>query len=177
MPCGVPCYRAVSHTYTRIIIIYPASLAVGSVSTKDTICYCHRRVTVVVHTGTCTICHSDYIARENAVSKIQRRVFTAYTAATIIRIVTGKNAICHISRTIKAIHTTTHGTIDNSYATGSASGDNYIGGLVGGNKSGIIFNCYSTGNVIGANDVGGLVGYNSRSTVSKCYSTGNVSGT
>jgi len=56
------------------------------------------------------------------------------------------------------------------------SGSWYVGGLVGCNNAySTVSNCYATGNVSGGNYVGGLVGDN-RSTVSNSYTTGNVSG-
>jgi len=67
-----------------------------------------------------------------------------------------------------------YGTITNSYSTGSVSGDHFVGGLVGYNKRAIT-NCYSTGSVAGKYDVGGLVGYN-WDTITNCYSTAGVSG-
>jgi The GLUG motif len=70
------------------------------------------------------------------------------------------------------------GTISNCYSTGSVSGHEPVGGLVGYNY-GSIGNCYSTGTVSGSDGsavgVGGLVGWNDGS-VSNCYSTGAVSG-
>jgi hypothetical protein len=66
------------------------------------------------------------------------------------------------------------GSISNCYSTGAASGNCYIGGLVGNNSGGTISNCYSTGSVIGYQDVGGLVGYEYYGNVSNCYSTGAV---
>jgi len=52
------------------------------------------------------------------------------------------------------------GTISSSYATGNVTGNNYTGGLVGYNDSGIITNSYSTGNVTGSYNTGSLVGCN-----------------
>jgi murein DD-endopeptidase MepM/ murein hydrolase activator NlpD/subtilisin-like proprotein convertase family protein len=50
-----------------------------------------------------------------------------------------------------------------------------VGGLVGGNTS-TITNCYSTGSVSGYNGVGGLVGVNyGNGTITNCYSTVSVS--
>ena len=60
-------------------------------------------------------------------------------------------------------------------AGGSVTGDDNIGGLVGGNKGCTISNCYSTSSVTGEGDTGGLVGYN-KNTISNCYSTGPVVG-
>ena len=68
------------------------------------------------------------------------------------------------------------GTISNSYATGTVSGDSYVGGLVGSN-GGTISNSYSTGTISGNNNVGGLSGYNaltiSNSFYDKTKYTGN----
>ncbi len=69
--------------------------------------------------------------------------------------------------------------VDNCYSTGSVSGDDRVGGLVGSNQGpGKIYNSYSTGSVTGDWHVGGLVGHNYHSggTVDNCYSTGSVSG-
>jgi hypothetical protein len=81
------------------------------------------------------------------------------------------------------------GDINNAYATGSVSGHDNIGGLVGGNNYysvirypfdslyyGTISNSYATGRVYGWNQVGGLVG-NNYGTINNAYATGNVSGT
>jgi len=51
------------------------------------------------------------------------------------------------------------GTASNSSSTGSVTGDDYVGGLVGKND-GIVSDSYSTGNVTGNTHVGGLVGQN-----------------
>jgi len=69
-----------------------------------------------------------------------------------------------------------------SFSTGSASGDESVGGLVGYNlESASIRNCYSTGNVIGdassSCNIGGLVGTHSNSSIDDSYSIGRVSGT
>ncbi len=72
------------------------------------------------------------------------------------------------------------GTVSNCYATGSVSGENFVGGLVAVNSSyGTVSNCYATGTVTGTGTgwyVGGLVGEN-WGTVSNCYATGSVTGT
>jgi len=69
------------------------------------------------------------------------------------------------------------GTVSNCYATGSVSGGDYVGGLVGYNYyEGTVSNCYAAGSVSGDYYyVGGLVGGNT-GTVSNCYATGSVSG-
>ncbi|MFP3871732.1 MAG: GLUG motif-containing protein [Candidatus Aenigmatarchaeota archaeon] len=68
------------------------------------------------------------------------------------------------------------GMIFDSYATGSVSGGERVGGLVGSNL-GMVVNSYATGNVSGNDLVGGLVGINwGEGTVLNSYATGNVSG-
>ncbi|MCK5270521.1 MAG: hypothetical protein KAJ46_07040, partial [Sedimentisphaerales bacterium] len=72
-----------------------------------------------------------------------------------------------------------NGTITNSYATGSVTGQYHFGGLCGYNSYGTITNCYATGAVTGGNNswyLGGLCGYNSDGTITNCYSTGSVAG-
>ena len=68
--------------------------------------------------------------------------------------------------------------ISNCYCTGSVSGSNYVGGLVGGNQYSTIANCYSTVSVIGSTDVGGLVGGNiaSEITITNSFYDKNTSG-
>ena len=67
------------------------------------------------------------------------------------------------------------GTITNCYVeTGSVSGNDYVGGLLGSN-SGAVTNCYATGEVTGEDAVGGLVGENS-DTVTSCRSTCSIDG-
>ncbi len=60
---------------------------------------------------------------------------------------------------------------------GSASGVNYVAGLVGRTSSSTIMNSYATGSASGSWWVGGLVGYQSSSTISDSYATGAVTGT
>jgi hypothetical protein len=66
------------------------------------------------------------------------------------------------------------GTVSNSYFTGNVTGDVGVGGLAGGNV-GTVSNSYSTGSVTGWEGVGGLLGASS-GTVSNSYSTGSVTG-
>jgi hypothetical protein len=94
------------------------------------------------------------------------------------------------------------GTIENSYATGSVSGDLRIGGLVGenwgaitnsyatgsvtstgyhvgglaGSNYGAITNSYATGRVTAYYIVGGLVGWNTGGAITNSYATGMVTG-
>ncbi len=67
------------------------------------------------------------------------------------------------------------GTVQNLSVSGSVSGNNYVGGVVGDNR-GSVEDCDFTGSVTGTVDyVGGVVGYNG-GTVKNCYNTGNISG-
>jgi hypothetical protein len=69
--------------------------------------------------------------------------------------------------------------IYNCYSTGTVSGGEVLGGLVGWNYNNTITNCYSTASVSGDGfTVGGLVGSNSYSgsEITNCYSTGKVLG-
>ncbi len=52
---------------------------------------------------------------------------------------------------------TTSGAIIQSYVTGSVSGTNTVGGLVG-TSNGTVTRSYATGTVNGSQSVGGLVG-------------------
>ncbi len=65
--------------------------------------------------------------------------------------------------------------MQNSYNTGDVSGEDSVGGVVGGND-GTVQNSYNTGDVSGIGHVGGVAG-NNRDTVQNCYNTGDVSGT
>jgi hypothetical protein len=77
------------------------------------------------------------------------------------------------------------GKVTQCHSTGSVSGMNFVGGLVGLNYSGRLTACYSTSTVSGDNRVGGLAGNNGTQyrydrpagSVTQCYSTGRVSGT
>jgi len=71
-----------------------------------------------------------------------------------------------------------HGTVSDSYSTGSVSGnehDTYVGGLVGSNTDGTVSDSYSTGNVTGNSHVGGLVGSN-EATVNNSFWDTETSG-
>lgn len=67
-------------------------------------------------------------------------------------------------------------TINNCYATGFVTGDDYVGGLCGYNWYGDINDCYATGPVTGRDYIGGLCGENTGDTISNCYSRGPVTG-
>jgi hypothetical protein len=70
-----------------------------------------------------------------------------------------------------------HGTVQNSYSTGSVTGNDLVGGLVGESQVwSTVSDSYSSANVNGHESVGGLVGYNYYGTVSNSYSSANVNG-
>jgi hypothetical protein len=79
-------------------------------------------------------------------------------------------------RYVGALIGANRGSITNCYCTGSVSGINEVGGLLGYNDYGGVSNCYSTCSVSGSDEVGGLLGYNDYGNVSDCYSTGFVAG-
>ena len=66
------------------------------------------------------------------------------------------------------------GTVQNLSVSGSVSGNNYVGGVVGYND-GTVKNCYNTGSVNGSIEAGGVVGHNG-GNVENCYNIGEVSG-
>ena len=70
------------------------------------------------------------------------------------------------------------GIVSNCHFTGDVSGFNRVGGLTGKISAGTIENSYSTGTVTGDNEyIGGLVGYcEDSSTIKKSYSSSTVSG-
>ncbi len=70
---------------------------------------------------------------------------------------------------------TNDGTIEISYSTASVSGNDYVGGLTGSN-TGTITSSYATGSVSGDDQVGGLVGDNDSGEIETSYSAGAVSG-
>ena len=69
-----------------------------------------------------------------------------------------------------------YASIRSSYATGSVSGEDEVGGLVGG-SSGPVADSYAAVRVSGTDGVGGLVGHQFLNRIVSSYATGNVSGT
>jgi hypothetical protein len=68
-------------------------------------------------------------------------------------------------------------TISNSYSTGSVSGIDDVGGLVGMNNNSFVNNSYSTGTVSGTgSNVGGLVGNNNNATTTNSFWDTETSG-
>ena len=65
------------------------------------------------------------------------------------------------------------GTIENCSVSGSVSGTNCVGGVVGGQKAGSIIGCSSSAIVKGTRYVGGVAG-EKWGTMTACYATGNV---
>ena len=61
-----------------------------------------------------------------------------------------------------------HGTVSNSYATGSVTGYRDVGGLMGRSYNSTVSDSYSIGSVTGDENIGGLVGCN-WGTVSNSY--------
>ena len=70
----------------------------------------------------------------------------------------------------------TGGTVKDLGVSGSVSGGEDVGGIVGNNFSGTVTNCAFSGSVSGSgNRVGGVVGLNG-GNVTGCYNTGKVTG-
>lgn len=67
------------------------------------------------------------------------------------------------------------GTIDQSFATGDANGSDSIGALVGECSSGALTNSYAAGGAIGSSYVGGLLGFMSGCSIATSYSVSSVS--
>ena len=65
------------------------------------------------------------------------------------------------------------GTIENCSVSGSVSGTNCVGGVVGSQKAGSIIGCSSSATVKGKHYVGGVAG-EKWGTLTACYATGNV---
>ena len=65
------------------------------------------------------------------------------------------------------------GTIENCSVSGSVSGTNCVGGVVGSQKAGSIIGCSSSAIVNGTRYVGGVAG-EKWGTMTACYATGNV---
>ena len=65
------------------------------------------------------------------------------------------------------------GPIDNCSVSGSVSGTNCVGGVVGSQKAGSIIGCSSSAIVKGTRYVGGVAG-EKWGTMTACYATGNV---
>lgn len=68
------------------------------------------------------------------------------------------------------------GRISSVYVTGSISGAQRVGGLVGHNITGRISASYSTSGVTGERHVGGFAGASTGGHIIACYSTGTVAG-
>ncbi|MBN1766640.1 MAG: hypothetical protein JW860_15400 [Sedimentisphaerales bacterium] len=68
------------------------------------------------------------------------------------------------------------GIIDNSYISGSITGGDYVGALVGYNNAGIIQNCSAQGVLTGYGPVGGITGYSRNATISNCYTFNTING-
>ncbi len=68
------------------------------------------------------------------------------------------------------------GTVKNLNVSGTVTGYQYVGGVVGENYNGTVDNCSFSGTVTGYRYVGGVVGNSYTSSVSSCYNTGDVNG-
>ncbi len=67
--------------------------------------------------------------------------------------------------------------VSNSHAQGDVSGSQHVGGLLGRLFQGSLGNSYATGTVNGAGNVGGLAGSSNGSSIDNSYAAGNVEAT
>jgi hypothetical protein len=65
-------------------------------------------------------------------------------------------------------------SISESYSSGSVSGYESVGGLIGSCLQSSIEDCFSSADTESVNYTGGLIGMSENSYISKCYSTGTV---
>ena len=79
----------------------------------------------------------------------------------------------HMSGSIGGVVGYSWGTIENCSVSGSVSGTNCVGGVVGSQKAGSIIGCSSSAIVKGTRYVGGVAG-EKWGTMTACYATGNV---
>lgn len=68
------------------------------------------------------------------------------------------------------------GDLINCFSSGTVSGGEGVGGLVGTSSECALIQCYSTCQVSGVYEVGGLVGSTFWSDLMQCYSTGTICG-
>ncbi len=68
------------------------------------------------------------------------------------------------------------GTIKNLTVSGSVTGKNDVGGIVGYNNGGSVENCCNTNAVNGSYAVGGIAGYNEGGSIENCCNAGAIKG-
>lgn len=66
------------------------------------------------------------------------------------------------------------GSAEYCYSTGTVTGNDYVGGIIGSGEDNAINLCYSTGTISGNSYVGGISG--SKCEITNCYSLGEVTG-
>lgn len=70
-----------------------------------------------------------------------------------------------------------YASISRSHANVEVTGEVYVGGLIGQTISSYTSDSYAEGNVHGRQSVGGLIGYNNSSPIIRSYATGDVTAT
>lgn len=92
--------------------------------------------------------------------------------------VNGSNFVGALVGAVQKVGTDGITNISNSYSTGSVSGGNYIGGLIGRNFEGNISNSYSESDVSSTGSpTGGFIGEGERGSIQYSYATGDVTST
>lgn len=66
------------------------------------------------------------------------------------------------------------GAIENCHVSGTISGGETVGGIIGYTQGGIIVACSNSASITGSDDVGGITGDN-RATLLSCFNTGTTS--
>ncbi|UCF44004.1 MAG: hypothetical protein JSV99_03530 [Planctomycetota bacterium] len=122
--------------------------------------------------GTISGCHIEdgYVSADAAVGGLLGENFYGHIANC--------SASCYVwgyYNYVGGLTGASRGNVSRCYSVGEASGNDYIGGLVGRSDYGRIYDCYSTSEVSGHAYVGGLAGYNA-DYISASYSIGLVSG-
>jgi hypothetical protein len=69
------------------------------------------------------------------------------------------------------------GTFNEAYATGTVTGQNYVGGFIGQSYWSTVNDAYTVSDVSANNYVGGFAGYSNNSTFNNVYSSGVVQAT
>ena len=73
---------------------------------------------------------------------------------------------------------TNYGTIENCHVSGSITGGNDVGGIVGSGRSpGLIIACSNSATINGTDNVGGIEGASNGTNMISCCNTGTVTGT
>ena len=103
--------------------------------------------------------------------------FFARTDGAVIKNVTISGTVSGKDYTGGVIGQAEHSTtVTNVTFKGSISGHDYTGGIAGSSSASLLTSCITHADLTGNNKVGGVLGHGSSSTVSLCYAYGSVEG-